>query len=108
MAPKKIVMTEIHRIGSSVQVEFHDEDGNDLLPGGRYYNAETDDQTGFDQDKEHILASFAQELADKPVPEAPIEVEKPVVFEMDQEAIQTKLASIEAARQEKQEKSDDQ
>lgn len=107
MAPKKIVMTEIHRIGSSVQVEFHDEEGTDLLPGGRYYNAETDDQTGFDQDKEHILASFAQELADKPVPEVPVVIEKPVVFEMDQEAIQTKLASIEAAKQEKT-KSDDQ
>lgn len=99
----KIIATEDHRLNGSVMVNFTDDKGEILLPGGRYYDATNQEGTGWDDDPHYIIAKFSQELESRPDVSTVVLPEKVVPVEMDDKAITNKLEEIIAKETAKEE-----
>ena len=94
-----ITATETHRMGASVHLQFTDDDGKDIYPGGRYVKAED-----WDADPEKVTAEVAEYLATLPVAAiSTAPVKSPCAMTNAQvtaklEAIQAEKDAAEAAR----------
>lgn len=89
----ELTATPTHVIGTSTHLAFTDENGNDVLPGGRYYDTAT-----YEANPDAILAVVFDEISKRiPAPEAelPAAVTPIKIKEAD---VQPKLDQIEAAK----------